>query len=61
MALSLRDYTIIKGVQSTHHQDNVRYSTSRGMQCSCISLKLVTWTLVISLDLWDKFDLDCLL
>ena len=61
MALSIRGCTIIKAVQSTHHQGNVRYCTSSGTQCSCVSLTLVTWTLAISPDLWDKFDLDCVL
>ena len=30
MALSIRDYTIIKVVQATHHQGDVIYGTSRG-------------------------------
>ena len=31
MALSIRDYTIIKVVQATNNQDDVRYGTSRGI------------------------------
>ena len=56
MVLSIRDYTIIKVVQATHHQGDVRYDSSRGIQCSCMSLMSITWTLFRSPGLWDKFD-----
>ena len=58
MALSSRDYTIIKVVQETHHQGDVRYGASRGIQCSCMSLVSVSWK---SPGLCDKFDLDSIL
>lgn len=58
MALSIRDCTIIKVVQTAHHQGDVRYSTSRGIPCSCIYLMIVAWTSFKSPDLLDKFDLD---
>ena len=58
MVLSIRDCTIIKIAQATHHQGDVRYGTSRGIQCSCMSLMSITWT---SPGLWDKFDLDSIL
>ena len=61
MALSVRDYTIIKVVQATHHQGEVRYGASRGIQCLCMSLISVSWTLFKSPQLWDKFDLDSIL
>ena len=61
MALSIRNYTIIKVVQVTHQQDNFKYVTSWGIKCSCMSLISVTWTLFRSAGLWDKFDLDCML
>ena len=36
---------------------------SKGIQCSCMSLMSVCWTLFKSLFnyLWDSFDLDCIL
>ena len=37
MALTTKDYTIIKVVQATHHQVDVRYGTCRGIHCSYIS------------------------
>lgn len=37
-ALSIRDYTIIEAVQATYHQSDIKYSTSRSIQCSCMSL-----------------------
>ena len=61
MAWSITDYTIIKIVQATHHQGDVRYGTSRGIHCSRMSLVPVSWPLFRSPDLWDKFDLDCVL
>ena len=45
MALSIRDYTIIKVVQATHHQGDVMYGISRGIECLCMSLLSVTWTM----------------
>ena len=60
-SLSIRDYTFIKEVQASHHQDDVRYGVSKGIQCSCKSLILVSWTLFKSSGLFNKFDLDCIL
>ena len=59
MALSIRNYTIIKVVQATHYQGDIRYSTFRGKQC--IYLISVSWTLFKPPGLWDKFDLDSML
>ena len=62
MALSVRDYTIIKVVQATHHQGDVRYGASRFVQSSYISLISMSWILFKSPGLlWDKFDLDSIL
>ena len=44
MALSIRDYTIMKVAQANHHQGDARYGKSRGMQCSCMSVISITWT-----------------
>ena len=61
MALSIRDYTIIKVIQVTQHQGDVRFRTSRVIQWSFASLISVSWTFVKSLGLWNKFDLDYIL
>ena len=61
MALSIRDYTIIKAAKAAQHQGDVRYNTSRCMQCSCMSLVSDTWALFTSPAIWDKFDLDSIL
>ena len=50
-----------KVVQTTNHQDDVRYGTSMDIQCSCMSLNSVTGTLFKSTGLWDELDLDCIL
>ena len=61
MALSIRYYKIMKAVQATHHKGDVKFGTSSGMQCSSIALTEITWTLVKSHEMWDKFDLDRML
>ena len=35
--------------------------SSRGIQCSCMSLMSVSWTLFKCESIWDSFDLDCIL
>ena len=61
MALSIWGYTIICVVQVTHHQGDIRYGTSWGIQCSCMSLVSLTWTSLRSPGLWNKFALDSIL
>ena len=61
MSLSIRDYTIIKAVQASHHQVDVRCGASRGIQYSCMSLISVSQTLFQYPGLWNKVDLDCIL
>ena len=61
MTLSIRNYTIVKVVQDSHHQGDVRYGTSGDIQCSCMSLILISWKLFKSSGLWNEFDLDCIL
>ena len=41
MALSIRDYSVVRVVQATHHQGDVRYGASRVIM-SCILLCHVT-------------------
>ena len=45
MALSRRQHAIMKVVQPTHEQDDIRYGTSRGIHSSGMSLISVSWTL----------------
>ena len=61
MTLRIRNYTIIKVVQATHHQSDVRYGIYRGIKCSCLSHMSITWTMFKSPGKWDKFDLNCIL
>ena len=48
-------------IQGTHHESDIRYGMSRGIQCSCMSLMSVCWTLFKSVRVWDSFDLGCIL
>ena len=61
MSVRIRDYTLIKTVQVSHHQGDVRYGASRSIHCSCMSLISVSWTLFKSPGLWNKFNLDYIL
>ena len=61
MALSNFDTRVIKVVQATLHQGDIRYGMSRGMQCSCMSLMSVYWILFKSARILDSFDIDCIL
>ena len=61
MSVSIRDYTLVKVVQTSHYKRDVRYGASRVIQCSCMSLISVSWTLFRSPGLWNKFDLDFIL
>ena len=48
-------------VQTTHHQGNLRYGATTGIQCSCMSLMSVRWSTFISVTMWDSTDLDMIL
>ena len=51
----------MKVVQATHQHSDIIYEMSRDIQCSCMSLMSVFWTLFKSASIWDYFDLDCML
>lgn len=53
--------TLRQVVQTTQHQGNVRYGTSRDIQSPCKSLLKVSWVLLRSPRIWDKFNLACIL
>ena len=61
MAIGNFDTRIMKVVQATSHQGDIRYGMSKGMQCSCMSLMSVCWTLSKPVSIWDSSDLDCIL
>ena len=61
MALSNFDTKIMKVIQATHHQGDIRYGMSWDIQCSCMSLMSVCSTLFKFVSIWDSFDLDCIL
>ena len=48
-------------VVTSHQQGDIIYGMSRGIKCSCMSLMSVFWTLFKSANIWDPFDLDCIL
>ena len=52
---------MIKVVQASHRQGDIRYDTSRDKECSCMPLMSVSWIFFKSPGLWDKFELGCIL
>ena len=57
----LRSGRATKIVQATHHQGDLRYGATAGIQCSCMSLMSVCWSTFISITIWDGTDLDMIL
>ena len=54
--------SIAKIVRASHHQGDSRYGISSGMQCSCMSLMSICWTMFKKLVArWDMFELDSIL
>ena len=46
----------------THHEMDIRYGTTAAIQCLCISLMAVCWSLIKSISRWDDSnDLDQIL
>ena len=56
-----RSIHISKIVQGIHHQGDIRYGSTAGIQCLCISLMAVCWSLIKSISRWDSNDLDRIL
>ena len=56
MALCNFDTRIVKVVQVTHHQADIRYGMSKGIPV----LMYVTYVGLLDI-IWDSFDLDCIL
>ena len=61
LVLSNSDTKIMKVVQPTHQQGDIIYGTVKGVECLCISLMSVFWTLLKSASISNSFDLDCIL
>ena len=45
-------------IQATHHKGDIRYGTTAGIQCSCMSLMSICWSVVKAIARWDSDDLD---
>ena len=49
-----RSIHISKIAQGTHYQGDIRYGSTAGIQCLCISLMAVCWDLIKSVSRWDS-------
>ena len=50
-----------KTFRATHHQGDLRYGATAGIQCSCMSLRSVCCNTFTSVTTWDGTDLDMIL
>ena len=55
------NFKIVIVVQASHHQADARYGASWEIQCSCMSLMSINWTLFKLPHFWDLIDLDSIL
>ena len=56
-----RSIHISKTVQGTRHQRDIHYGTTADIQCLCISLMGVCWSLIKSISRWDSNEFDWIL
>lgn len=54
-------YEVMKSVQGSFNQGDIRFKESAGQQCSCIALYAVCWSVVKRVSCWKSFDLDYIL
>lgn len=54
----LGNFTIIKIIQASYYQADSRYGASQVIQCSCMSIMSISWTLFKLLHFWNLIDLD---
>ena len=47
--------------QATHHQGDICYGTTTGIQCSCMSLMSISWRILKTIARWDNDDLNKIL
>ena len=52
---------VVKVVHTSHYQRSERYGNSRGIQCSCMVLIPICWTLLKGIVLLKSINLDCIL
>ena len=55
------NFKILMVVQVSHHRADAWYCVSLGMQCSCISLTSINWTLFKLPQFWHLINLDSVL
>ena len=53
-----KSYLVIKSVQGSYNQGHERFGTTAGMQCNCISLFSLCWSVIRKVSIWQSHDLD---
>ena len=53
-----KSYSVRKSVQGSYNQGHERFGTTAGMQCTCISLLSLCWSVIGKVSIWQSHDLD---
>ena len=55
------DYKIQKSILGSFHQGHSKFGVTAGIQCSCIALYAICFSIVKKVSVWKTFDLDYIL
>ena len=55
------DYRIQKSVLATFHQGHPKFGDTSGIQCSCIALYAICFSIIKKVSVWKTWDLDYIL
>ena len=53
-----KSYSVKKSVQGSSNKGYERFGTTAGMQCTCISIFLLCWSVIGKVSIWQSHDLD---
>ena len=51
-------HAILKVVNASYHQGNIRFGATAGNQCTCNSLFALAWSVIRKVAFWNTFDLE---
>ena len=57
----LKSYSVLKSAQGSYNQGHGRFGATAGMQCTCISLFSLCWSVNLKVSIWQSHDLDYIL
>ena len=54
-------YSVLKSVQGSYNQQHESFSATAGMQCTCISLFSLCWSVISKVSIWQSHSFDYIL